>query len=62
MTVILDTGADISILPLSFKGVDRPLSRTNTLWDAQGCLMRRGWKIKDQDEFIRLIHGIFNKG
>ena len=42
VTVVLNAGADVSVLPLSFKGVGRPpLSRTSTLRD-KGGLMRGG--------------------
>ena len=42
VTVVLRTGADVSVLPLPFKHVGRPLSRTSVLRDAQGGLMRGG--------------------
>lgn len=42
MTIILDTGVGISILPMSFKGVGLPLQRqARTLRDAQGGLMKK---------------------
>ena len=43
MEVVLDSGADMSVLPLSFKGIGAPMKgRRSTLKDAQGNVMEGG--------------------
>ena len=40
--VVLDSGADMSVLPLSFKDLGTPLPRKSILRDAQGNKMKGG--------------------
>eukprot|EP00435_Cladocopium_sp_Y103_P017353 s850_g4.t1 len=41
-SIVLDSGADMSVLPLSYQKVGKPLSKTSVLRDAQGNRMAGG--------------------
>ena len=42
VSMVLDSGADMSVLPLEFKEIGVPLSKRSVLRDAQGNVMRGG--------------------